>query len=256
MSVLQWKSVLHHLVLMRWFFFWICIIFKTNVSLKLASHSLPVPTLLGITNCFHIKFACNYFVLVWNSLNLICMDFMAQIRVITARTNNPCHNHQDRYQPYRALIPDYFVVCIYTVVFTDSLHEWEIMNRCVLYVWHCCASTKCRHYLRCPQSDSWLFGFKLSEGQHNSHELIYYHLHRLVAYIDQLVFLFLGGWMVGRPCHSPRVNVEELASRARPTPFVALAPFKGQWILTWTKAAMMDSELRSCRRFRFWVLNY
>jgi len=44
----------------------------------------------------------------------------------------------------------------------------------------------------------------------------------------QLVVLLLGERMVGRPYHSPRVDIEELASRARQTPFVALAQFEGR----------------------------
>ena len=40
--------------------------------------------------------------------------------------------------------------------------------------------------------------------------------------------LLLGERMVGLPYHGPRVDIEEHASRARPTPFVEIAPFKGR----------------------------
>ena len=43
-----------------------------------------------------------------------------------------------------------------------------------------------------------------------------------------VVVLLLGERVVGRKNHSPRVDIKELASRARPTPFVALASFKGR----------------------------
>ena len=46
----------------------------------------------------------------------------------------------------------------------------------------------------------------------------------------KLVVLLLAERMVRLPYHSPQGYVEELASSARPTPFVALAPFKGRSI--------------------------
>ena len=48
----------------------------------------------------------------------------------------------------------------------------------------------------------------------------------------KLVVLLLGERMVGGPYHSPRVDVEELAPRARPTLFVALASLKCRRVRT------------------------
>ena len=64
-----------------------------------------------------------------------------------------------------------------------------------------------------------------------------YYAHHLLTSLHQnahnaaplkLVVLLLGVWMVGGPYHSPRVDIEELASCSRPTLFVALASFKGR----------------------------